>query len=718
MAQSIVMLLLTGCWSAQGAERTSPPPRELAEFAMRNEGDAGRGQILFTNSAAGCARCHSTDGSRVGAGPALSTVGDKFSRRELIRAILEPSAFIAVGYGTTIVETKAGEEFQGIIQQATPDALELRLADGRALRVAASEIQQQRASSVSLMPEGLERAFSLQEFTDLVAYLETLRQGDDGLAFARGMPARIPVASRPVVFDPLFGTNVQVRHPSWFGLVPGFTNRWVILEHEGRSWFVRQDRRVEHQSPFLDLSGTVRVGGGSGLLSIVFHPKFAGNHRYFIKYQRMDNGRPFTIIDERQFAADFGGDSGATAKELTRIECTTTDHTGGAMEFGRDGYLYIGMGDSGPQRDPQGHGQDMQLLLGKLLRIDVDRAEAGRAYSVPKDNPFVGRPDVRPEIWASGFREPWRICFDPATDELWVGDVGQDAIEELTIARAGENHGWNVFEGFTPYSAGYRRDGARYTPPVFAYPRRYGASITAGFVYRGRRAPALVGRHICGDFNSRRIWAVAQTNRVLASVIEIGRAPGQLVSFAQDPEGELYVAGYDNGSFHRLNLSAVNLKPRETRPLLATSERDPVRWRHTLSEPSADWTEADFADAGWVEAPGGFGTRATPGAVARTEWRGRDIWLRREFTLSTPPPNTSTLALRIHHDEDAEVYLNGIEIARLQRWTTEYVEIPVRATAAALRSGRNVLAIHCRQNSGAQYIDAGLVEILDGRQAE
>ena len=296
-----------------------------------------------------------------------------------------------------------------------------------------------------------------------------------------------------------------------------------------------------------------------------------------------------------------------------------------------------------------------------------------------------------------------------------MGDVGQDRVEEVAIVRAGENHGWNVMEGFTPFSNQYRRDDAKYVPPVFAYSHRMGVSVTAGHVYRGQRAPAMVGRHICGDFESRRLWALAQTNRVLTSVVEIGRAPTRIASFAEDGEGELYLVGYDLGIIYRVNLATVDPTPLQTRVLAETSEREPVRWRYSLQLPAGDWFRPEFNDASWTNAPGGFGTRDTPGAVVRTEWRTRDIWLRRTFDVSTNAMLASahSIALRLHHDEDTEVYLNGVEAARLPRWTSGYTEVPISPEAArTLRAGTNVMAIHCRQNSGGQYIDAGLLELI------
>src|SRR4030095_12704812 len=195
-------------------------------------------------------------------------------------------------------------------------------------------------------------------------------------------------------------------------------------------------------------------------------PKFAENRRYFLKYQILENGRIYTLLVERRFAEDFRGDSGEPGRELLKIQSVTQDHNGGCLLFGPDGFLYFGMGDTGPQRDPQGHGQDMTLLLGKLLRIDVDHADGELPYAIPADNPFRGQPGVRGEILAVGFREPWRFSFDALTHDLWVGDVGQDRFEEVGIVRAGENHGWNVYEGFELFSTVCRKGHRSYVPPV------------------------------------------------------------------------------------------------------------------------------------------------------------------------------------------------------------------------------------------------------------
>jgi glucose/arabinose dehydrogenase len=212
------------------------------------------------------------------------------------------------------------------------------------------------------------------------------------------------------------------------------------------------------------------------------------------------------------------------------------------------------MGDTGPQQDPQGHGQNMQTLLGKMLRVDVDHRDPGLSYAIPRDNPFRGRSDARPEIWALGFREPWRFSFDPLTGDLWVGDVGQDRVEEVAIVHRGENHGWNVYEGFEPFSNRYRKEGASYIPPVFAYRRKYGNSITGGYVYRGDKNSSFYGVYICGDYTSKRIWGLKQENRELKVVREIGTSPQGIASFATDEEGNIYVVGYE-GMIYKLDFS-------------------------------------------------------------------------------------------------------------------------------------------------------------------
>jgi putative heme-binding domain-containing protein len=535
----------------------------LADFAMQHAGDAESGRRIFReDKRMVCINCHTADGRGGKAGPDLSAIGDKFSRNELIRSVLEPSASIDVGYGTTVVRTKNGEDAQGVIKRVTEEWIEIMGGDGRMVRIATADIKEQHNSAVSLMPTGLVAPLQPQEFSDLITYLGSLQQR---IAYGTNspiMPQTIPRAEQSVGIMPFFSAAVHLEEPTWFGEVPGFTNLFVVLEHAGHSWIIEHTEQGDKQSVLVDLSGETAPSGATGLLGLAFHPRFAKNRKYYLQYQTIKNSRTVTEIMERQFAADFKSDSSRPSREVMEIVAATQNHTGGAIEFGPDDYLYIGMGDTGPQYDTEGHGQNLSLLLGKMLRIDVDHSENGKNYAIPKDNPFVTQTNARPEIWAYGLREPWRFSFDPLTGDLWLGDVGQDRFEEVDILRAGENMGWNVFEGIIPHSQRYRRPNEVFVPPVFAYAHRFGVSVTGGYVYRGHRAPAMYGRYICGDFQLGSIWALTQTNRVMSSVEEIGLAPSRLVSFARDHEGELYVVGFDSGQIYQLDLAKVKPFPR------------------------------------------------------------------------------------------------------------------------------------------------------------
>jgi glucose/arabinose dehydrogenase len=269
------------------------------------------------------------------------------------------------------------------------------------------------------------------------------------------------------------------------------------------------------------------------------------------------DGRLCALVSQRLASADFKTDAGTPSRTILQLACTTDVHAGGGIGFGPDGYLYIAMGDTGPQGDPQGHGQDLSLPLGKMLRIDVDHADDGKAYAIPADNPFRQTPGARPEIWAYGFREPWRFSFDPLNGDLWVGDVGQDRIEEVDLVRRGENYGWNVYEGFDPFSARRRRNGERYVPPVFAYARRLGNSVTGGYVYRGDKRSPYYGVYVCADYTSKRIWGLTQRDRAMESIRQIAACPQSVASFGTDEAGNLYVVGYE-GTIYRMDFDGAS----------------------------------------------------------------------------------------------------------------------------------------------------------------
>jgi putative heme-binding domain-containing protein len=526
--------------------------------ALRSLGDPVRGRELFFNEERlACSRCHSTDGKGVKVGPDLFTIGDKFGRRDLIEAILSPSQTIAVGYSTTTIEENSGDTFQGIIKDVTERGVELVLPDGNKIEVPKKEIAHQTTSSVSLMPEGLQAGLSLAEFCDLVEYLVSLKLPDNVNLVQHGMPAIIPVAHHPAGFRAIHSAELAFNNPVWFGQIPGSANAFLVVEHQtGKIW--RLELNPEKKTLFLDLGTNVISGGTRGLIGFVFHPKFTENRKYFVAVHVSEQGVTKTLTLERRASPDLLHDSGEEPVRILEITATSNVHYGGSLMFGPDGYLYIGMGDTGPQEDPRGNGQDRSYLRGKILRIDVDHHDEKKLYSIPQDNPFINDPHFRPEIWAYGFREPWRFSFDPVTHKLWVGDVGQDRYEEVDIVERGGNYGWNTYEGFEPFSNKYRRASERYLPPVFAYTRKYGPSVTGGFVYRHDATSPFNGAYIFGDYETRRIFALHEDHGALKNIVQIGIAPQRVVSFGEDSERNLFVVGYE-GTIYRLDLNSASV---------------------------------------------------------------------------------------------------------------------------------------------------------------
>lgn len=308
---------------------------------------------------------------------------------------------------------------------------------------------------------------------------------------------------------------------------------------------VRRIRDGEVVDSVLDLTGEVSGGNEQGLLGIAFAPD--GSHLY-VDFTDDDGD---SHVEELAVRDDGTLDIGSRRVVLFQ-EQPFSNHNGGHVTFGPDGMLYIGLGDGGSAGDPQDNAQRLDTLLGKILRIDPRPAD-GRPYSVPADNPFVGDPSARPEIWMYGLRNPWRFSFDRATNDLWIGDVGQNAWEEidfLPAGRSGVNFGWNLREGTHEY-AGARPEGA--VDPIFEYSHAEGGvSVTGGFVYRGSRIPALAGAYLFADYSGGELVALAETDGALADVRELGVDGGLVSSFAEDRDGELYVLDL-GGRVYRLD---------------------------------------------------------------------------------------------------------------------------------------------------------------------
>ncbi len=320
------------------------------------------------------------------------------------------------------------------------------------------------------------------------------------------------------------------------------TGRLFIVEQRGTIRVWKKGRVAA--TPFLDLRDRVTDGGEMGLLGLAFHPAFPQTGRFFVNYTSRAGGL-HTVISE--FRAAEGSDTADARVEriLLTIPQPYSNHNGGEIAFGPDGMLYIGMGDGGAGNDPHGNGQNLATLLGKMLRIDVDPAEGATAYGIPTDNPFVGRKNAAPEIWAYGLRNPWRFAFDPVTGWLYAADVGQNAREELDVIAKGKNYGWNVMEGAicTP-GVNPACDRAGLERPILDYPRSEGTTVIGGPVYRGRALPDLCGAYVYGDFGNGRIWALRYDGRAVTlqqKLIETGRS---ISSFGEDEQRELYVIDY------------------------------------------------------------------------------------------------------------------------------------------------------------------------------
>ena len=303
---------------------------------------------------------------------------------------------------------------------------------------------------------------------------------------------------------------------------------------------------VEQTKIFLDLHARVvykEIENEEGLLGLAFHPQYKQNGYFYVYYTTTD--APHTsVISRFQVSADDPDRADRTSEvEILRIPQVSWNHNGGTLVFGPDGMLYIGLGDGGRSRDPLGHGQNLATLHGSILRIDVDRKQGDRNYAIPPDNPFVQRVGARPEIWAYGFRNVWRMAFDRQTGLLWAADNGEDLWEEIDIVERGGDYGWSLREGrhkFGPHGSEARKD---LIEPIWEYHHRVGMSIIGGCVYHGRRVPLLDGAYLYGDYVVGSLWALRYDPRQ-RRVTENRAIQGSgmpVMTFGEDEDGEVYV---------------------------------------------------------------------------------------------------------------------------------------------------------------------------------
>lgn len=334
--------------------------------------------------------------------------------------------------------------------------------------------------------------------------------------------------------------EVDLELPVWMEQLPD--SSWLAVEQRGK---IVRFGDAGPQQVALDISDRVKYGGERGLLGLAIHPKFKDNGHIYVNYTTEAPGELTTRIS--RFTSKDGGKSFAEKSEkvLLTYEQPYSNHNGGQVSFGPDGYLYIGVGDGGSAGDPLNSGQDKTTLLGSILRIDV-KPDGEKKYGIPPSNPLVGKKG-RDEIFAWGLRNPWRFSWDPKTGQLWAGDVGQNAYEEIDIVEGGKNYGWRYREGKHCFKPPEDCPTEGLTEPVLEYSHDVGQSVTGGYVYRGK-IEALDGNYIYADFVSGRIWAYDVASKKNKELFDTGFG---IASFARDSAGELYFFDYGSGSIYR-----------------------------------------------------------------------------------------------------------------------------------------------------------------------
>lgn len=351
-----------------------------------------------------------------------------------------------------------------------------------------------------------------------------------------------------------FSTPLDIQQPA------DGSGRLFVVEQGGHIHIIQADG-TRASAPYLDVTSRAGFtsGGETGLLGLAFHPRYPQNRRLFVNYTRNVSAKLQSVIAE--FTASPTNPNSAdpaTENILLTLDQPFANHNGGGLAFDQAGYLYIAFGDGGSGGDPQCNGQNVNVLLGKILRIDVDSPPTpGLNYAIPASNPFVNQ-SGRPEIWLYGLRNPFRFSFDSATGNLWIGDVGQNSFEEvdmLTPQQRGANLGWNLREGTHAYPATTcSQTGDTLTDPIFDYDRSDGdATVIGGYVYRGQKIPALAGTYVFGDFISGRVWSLTQTGQGWTRTPVLTTAPNDLAGFGQDQAGELYLARISSGAIERLH---------------------------------------------------------------------------------------------------------------------------------------------------------------------
>ncbi len=376
---------------------------------------------------------------------------------------------------------------------------------------------------------------------------------------ARSHAADLPTGVQCKLF---YDTSViHYSSPVWFGVYPGVKDAFMVGEEAG-GLNILEPEGSGYRSTRFALLPTWFLAGNDGLLGLAFHPDFPANRKYYVYYSLI---RGVAVLEERQATADFRSDA-AVSRILLRHEFKDAVHNGGDIHFGADGFLYLGLGDAGNPMVYNTRSQELNLLAGKMLRIDIDRKDPGLEYAIPADNPYFNdaNPSIRKEIYAYGLRQPWRWSFDPADGRLIVGDVGDWVEEEVDVIRKGGNYGWSRMEGNTCFNGADELspldhcDTTGLIPPTAVIrhtpiSNSPTACIIGGHVFRGDPGSEFHGAYIFGDWQNRKIYGVRLAPGTAGQVpVQIGLAPDAISTFGTDSKGNIYVAGINSGLILRL----------------------------------------------------------------------------------------------------------------------------------------------------------------------
>lgn len=344
--------------------------------------------------------------------------------------------------------------------------------------------------------------------------------------------------------------NLSFSRPVEFTHAGDGTNRVFVLEQEGKIRVFDNKVSTKSAGVYLDIQNKVSSEGEMGLLGLAFHPNFKQNGYFYVYYTKR---KPLETIVARYKASSPTANTidASTETILMKISQPYDNHNGGKLAFGPDGFLYISLGDGGAWGDQHNYAQNRTSLLGKILRIDVNKTEKG-IYGIPADNPYVGNKEgFREEIFAYGLRNPWRFSFDAKTGQLWAGDVGQNEFEEIDIITNGGNYGWRLKEADRCYNPRKDCENGNLIDPIHQYPRSDGVSITGGFVYRGSRVPLLQGKYLFADYSNGNIWALAFDGNKKTTNQLLTNEGGSVSAFGEDANRELFILDHYSGKIKR-----------------------------------------------------------------------------------------------------------------------------------------------------------------------